>query len=788
MDLQYSPKAPYTINGKPNARGLLTFWNAGTSLPVNVYSDKACTVSAGPYAYLDVDGALSTQLYLKPGVEYEIRMYRPVSVIMVPAYDPDDPPGSDWAFVYSWRQDVMSTADTIQYAMKVDTISDLMDITPAENMIVNVYGYYSIGDCPVRTYVWNSSDLRSTNRGTIIGSNVSAAGRWNLTDDVSNGIPSYVFGDVPNQTEVAYDVIWSGAAAVADSFDVPLIIDGNFPRQIDLSIDKTIALNKLHITSGFYADSTNTGLLIFKPGEVTVDFLGSMRYAKLDLSALAEEANVGFEQLYVLNNGYNNYPLANVVLDSNETLTSFGLLTVHDIIGTGTLTLSLGSLVAHDIARTVSIEINAGGTTLQAHEMYYASDASSVQYKSALTIDRFVVDEFYTLPASSPCNYSNVDFVFANGEIVVPDTSAFYAKSVTGTPGKLWLNPNSGLSVTEGVVFDDFDWPNTDIANSIVQIWKTNNCVMDMGGKKLTIRNNADNGVRLPRPEDIGFSDSVCPVIRNGAIDQATYGLQIAAPVIEYSSVVFDIDVKVESISNGLGGTDDGKPLEARVSNCRFIGGPLHGMYKLQIGNSDVSRNRNVQIVNNDFGKTIIKMVGNWQSYGSTIITNNHWTNDSAVSPAIALIDVSQMSIYYPAAGRPLNNSYPKFTIKDNVPTSNGVVFSTLLDSNGDLSITSGTYVPTTDLTVVSTETLTGTDTKTILTKQTGSQWGFILFAPSWTGLLDSRRWVNVDVYGCPQDDVNYIYAYPLTHDKIQLNYNFTTDDEYRVLHITTNY
>ena len=788
MDLQYSPKAPYTIGGKPNARGLLTFWNAGTSLPVNVYSDKECTVSAGPYAYLDVDGALTTQLYLKPGVEYEIRMYRPVSVIMVPAYDPDDPPGSDWAFVYSWRQDVMSTADTIQYAMKVDTISDLMDITPAENMIVNVYGYYSIGDCPVRTYVWNPSDLRTANRGTIIKSNASASGRWNLIDDISNGIPSYIFGDVPNQTEVAYDVIWSGAAAVADSFDVPLIIDGNFPRQIDLSINKTITLNKLHITPGFYADSTNTGLLIFKPGEVTVDFLGSMRYAKLDLSALTKEATIGFDQLYVLNNGTNNYPLANVVIDSNEALTSFGLLTVHDIIGTGTLTISLGSLVAHDIARTVSIDITAGGTTLQAHEMYYASDASSVQYKSVLAIDRFVVDEFYTLPASSLCNYSNVDFVFANGEIVVPDTSAFYAKSISGTDGKLWLNPNSGLSVTEGVVFDDFDWSNTDIKNSIVQVWKYNDCVMDMGGKKLTIRDNADNGVRLPRPEEIGFSDSICPVIKNGLLDSTNpLGLQIIAPVIEYSSISFDhLNVKVESISNGLGGTDDGKELELRMSNCRFHGS-LPGLFFLQIGNTDTSRIKNVQVVNNDFQATILKMVGKWWG-NSTIITNNHWLCRDSFSPAVAMIDVSQMSIHYPAAVRPLNNCYPKFTIKDNDPTPNGVVFNTLLDSNGDLGITYGTYVPTTDLTVVSTEKLTGTGTKTILTKQVGSQWGFILFAPSWTGLLDSRNWVNVDVYGCPQDSVNYIYAHPLTNDKIQFEYNFIADDNYRVIHITTNY
>lgn len=784
MDLQYSPKAPYTINGKPNARGLLTFWNAGTSLPVNVYSDKECTVSAGPYAYLDVDGALSTQLYLKPGVEYEIRMYRPVSVVMVPSYDPDNPPGSDWVFVYSWRQDVSSTADTIQYAMTVDTMSDLMDLTPSPNMVVSVYGYYSVGDCPVRTYIWNSSDMRPANRGTIIKSNESASGRWNLTDDVSNGVHSYVFGDVPNQNDLAYDVIWSGAANYADSLDVPLILDGNFPRQIDLSIDKTITVKTLHITSGFYADSTNTGLLIFKPTHVTTDFYGSMRYAKLDLSALVEEATVGLEQLY-RSGVSDNYPLANVVIESNEALTSFGGLYVNDIYGTGSLTLSSGSLYAHDIAKTVSIVINSAGTFVQAHEMYYASDAVAISYKTALYVNRLVVDELYTLPDSSICNYANVNVVFDNGGFIVPDDSEFCAKSISGTAGKLRLNPNSGLSIAEGVKYDDFDWQTTDIANSITQIWKNNKCVFDMDGNRLILRNNADGGVRLPRPEEMGYTNEICPSIRNGIIDTYVNGLHIAAPVIEYSSMAFhNVNVKVESIENGVGGSDDGKDLELRMSNCRF-----NGSCNLQIGNSDYTRNRNVQIVDNDFGTTVLKMVGTWYAPGgATIITDNHWTYNRLASPPVAYIDVSQMSIYYPLVTRPQDSCAPKFTIKDNDPTPNGVTFASLLDSNGSLGITTGTFVPTTDLTAVSTETLTGTDTRTILTKQTGSQWGYILFAPSWTGGLDSRRWVNVDVYGCPQDGTNYIYAYPLTNDKIQLKYSFTADDEYRVMHITTNY
>jgi hypothetical protein len=77
-------------------------------------------------------------------------------------------------------------------AQNVDSIDDLRSVDPSVGS-VNVLSYYSIGDAPSRTYVWDGASVDQIDGGYVVGSDVSDTGRWILLwgDEI---LPCTVYG------------------------------------------------------------------------------------------------------------------------------------------------------------------------------------------------------------------------------------------------------------------------------------------------------------------------------------------------------------------------------------------------------------------------------------------------------------------------------------------------------------------------------------------------------------------------------------------------------------------
>lgn len=86
------------------------------------------------------------------------------------------------------------TADT-----QVSTIEELRGVDPSVGT-VTVTGYYTEGDAPARTYMWDSDGTNTVDGGYVIGSDVSDTGRWILIWD-DEIIPCTVYGIIPGAYE-----------------------------------------------------------------------------------------------------------------------------------------------------------------------------------------------------------------------------------------------------------------------------------------------------------------------------------------------------------------------------------------------------------------------------------------------------------------------------------------------------------------------------------------------------------------------------------------------------------
>ena len=82
---------------------------------------------------------------------------------------------------------------------QVSTIEELRGVDPSMGT-VTVTGYYTEGDSPVRTYMWDSDGTNTIDGGYVIGSDVSDTGRWILIWD-DEMIPCTVYGIIPGAYE-----------------------------------------------------------------------------------------------------------------------------------------------------------------------------------------------------------------------------------------------------------------------------------------------------------------------------------------------------------------------------------------------------------------------------------------------------------------------------------------------------------------------------------------------------------------------------------------------------------
>lgn len=83
---------------------------------------------------------------------------------------------------------------SVEAVQGVGSITELRSITPSENMVVQVNGYYTEGDSPTRKYLWVAGAANTDDGGYVIASNVNSGGRWVMLWDDPEFLPASLYG------------------------------------------------------------------------------------------------------------------------------------------------------------------------------------------------------------------------------------------------------------------------------------------------------------------------------------------------------------------------------------------------------------------------------------------------------------------------------------------------------------------------------------------------------------------------------------------------------------------
>lgn len=149
-------------NGVRLSAGSLLVYKYGTTDLADIFSDPQLTVPISNPCTLTSAGWVDPQIYVADSVTVHVR----------DILDND-------VKVYDVIASTSSTNGTGVFAV-VDTISDLRALEPVTGALVAVKGYYSVGDCYVREYVYSDVSVALDNGGTVIQSAVLPTGRWIL--------------------------------------------------------------------------------------------------------------------------------------------------------------------------------------------------------------------------------------------------------------------------------------------------------------------------------------------------------------------------------------------------------------------------------------------------------------------------------------------------------------------------------------------------------------------------------------------------------------------------------
>lgn len=196
MKIGFNPGSIVDLNGSPLV-GRVTVYEHDSDIVKDVYTleGETYTQASNPQL-LNVQGRLDDTLYFDASI-VDVKIERYIGEAGQMSVNSPDEDFEDF--------DVFSTgfvADLGQAGEIVDTIDALRD-TPVSSGTVNVRGYYYAGDCGSRLYVWDASSSATEDGGYVIGSNLTASGRWILAHD-GDTIPCTWYGVRPgNITNLA---------------------------------------------------------------------------------------------------------------------------------------------------------------------------------------------------------------------------------------------------------------------------------------------------------------------------------------------------------------------------------------------------------------------------------------------------------------------------------------------------------------------------------------------------------------------------------------------------------
>ena len=163
------------VNGKVEIRDPVS----NNTLDVWTYTDAEYTVASNPVR-LSIEGR-AEQTIFSDRLSY-IRVYKYLGL--------DEHNEEIFEFVRDYLVGFDEQSESREYVVGIEALKDL---DPSINSAVNVMGYYELGDCDIRQYVWNPDSQLDADGGYVVASNVSATGRWILQ---FNGeyLPSSYYG------------------------------------------------------------------------------------------------------------------------------------------------------------------------------------------------------------------------------------------------------------------------------------------------------------------------------------------------------------------------------------------------------------------------------------------------------------------------------------------------------------------------------------------------------------------------------------------------------------------
>ena len=142
-------------NGNPASGGKLYTYKTGTSSPKDTYSDSSGTLNANP-VILDSEGY--ADVWLADDVAYRFRLENSLGALQ-------------------WQRDNINGAASVR---TVDTIADLRLTggSSSSRTIIEVLGYYAVGDLGGGQFWWDSASTATDDSGTIIKATAIETGRW----------------------------------------------------------------------------------------------------------------------------------------------------------------------------------------------------------------------------------------------------------------------------------------------------------------------------------------------------------------------------------------------------------------------------------------------------------------------------------------------------------------------------------------------------------------------------------------------------------------------------------
>jgi hypothetical protein len=206
----------------PVSNNPLTIWS---------YSDDEYTVMTNPVR-LDIEGRVPQTVFCDRIVYCRVYAFK--------GYDEHNQP--IWEFIRDFYAGENENSESREYVVGLEALKDL---DPTINSSVNVLGYFSAYDCPMRQYVWDPTCTQDADNGYIVASDVSATGRWIL---VFSGeyLPSSYYGVYPghvaNINALLSYVEYVGTASTKTAPGV-WFVPGNYSVETNLQTTKRVLLD-----------------------------------------------------------------------------------------------------------------------------------------------------------------------------------------------------------------------------------------------------------------------------------------------------------------------------------------------------------------------------------------------------------------------------------------------------------------------------------------------------------------------------------------------------------------